>query len=108
MHDRVPALQGATVRIVGQLDVRGDHAPAVTAVGCQALQQFQDFALPEPPVAARRLDGSDAPGDGPSRDGLRVHPEQGGYFARCEQPAAVAARTQRVTASRRTWTGRRT
>src|ERR1700684_4512146 len=63
------------------------------SLGCSltvAAQQGTHLRFPEPPVPAGCADASDPPGRGPARHCLRIHPEQGGYFPRGEQPLIVA------------------
>ena len=45
-----------------------------------AREQCTNFCLPVPAVAAERTYGSQLPGLGPPRDGLRVNPEHGRYL----------------------------
>src|SRR5580692_11271595 len=55
-----------------------------------AAQQGAHLGLSKPPVPAGRADAGDSSRRRPPRDGLRVHPEQGGYLPRGEQPLIVA------------------
>ncbi len=69
-----------------------------------ASEQCPDFRLPVPAVPAKGTDGSQLPGLGPPRDGLRVNPEHGRDLCWGQQRLGLW-RTCRHVDGLSSWTG---
>jgi hypothetical protein len=77
------------------------YGPARSAFGCLegdrrirfkvgiSAQQRTDLRLAEAAVAAGRPDASDAPGRGPARHGLWIHPKQAGNLSGSQEAVTV-------------------